>query len=1200
MTVIKRLLSTASAITLCTSLLLTAPAYANYAANNESAPEASVVCEDTSQRTAFSKHFLLDDGSYVAVSYPEAVHIKTDDGWEEIDNSLSADKNGTITNKNPAFPVAFNNTVSNSVSMGANDNRISWSLKAETKTSSVNADISRGITGNVIKHTADEVAAAGSILYENIFSGTQNVSVRYTVMHNKVEEDILLAEPGNITAFSMDVYAPGMTAIVNNDNTVTICNSSEVLYRISAPYMCDAADAVLNDFNVTVAYTADGFKITYNPADGWLNDSARVYPVLFDPAITTSEYKSGMIDTYVMEGNTAAHNSEQKLYAGIKNGKLCRTYLKFTSLPAIPDNMPITGAKLFVLNTNGSTTGRRFGLYKVQSSWNPDTITYSNQPSIGRLLDTDDFDASDLTNCFSLSDDLNSFYTEYFAGSNFGYMLRYTDESTTNPDYNAFYSTENTTRANRPYIKIYYGYSMPTCLSANAVYSIKNAASGKYLSVFNGTDANGTNVCQLAQNNGTSQQFKLELTSEGACVLRAKCSSNGSGRVLDIAKSGGYVQNGCNVQLYNKVDAIAQEWLILAVGSGFRIVPRTNMSLALTSYGSANGTADGKSATSAGNVYVGNYTGSLNQVWYFYNKNGEQITPESFPGLQPDDYYFNNASTGAFIKRLNSDVIPMAGSLSMLGDSIKWRTESIGNGEYVIRLAADPTLYLKGSTSLPDGSGGPVSLQSITSGNVPSICRWRVEYDDGLIIINASTGYYLCCTSGTLGTVSSKYATNYKWRRVPASQYGTTSSFIMRELESVTMDSFLLGIGLSGLPNVKKHPANALWADVENYIYSSSSNHVSITNGTHPSITAVSLGTATITATHKVTGKTAAFTVTSIPWFYGKLLKTNDITPSDLQHTNDGFWMCTKSIADIMYRHGMRNTFIYNDNINGIQRYFDDWYVYSISQDGSISYGLFKMREDESSTLDNPTEDAAHARPEAAISFINYNALSLINCTVSTNETTQRAAEYEIEACTNVNKNRKHDPVLKTYFSNPASDGSYLISEYYVRFLAKLHSETGYIPATNAYNAIIHEIEQIREALTTIVDSDIEIELNNRLNQLERIPNALAEINARAGYNIFRNNRIYFSDCNNLTYDEQCAILAMHSANVNYYSFAAEVLAHAAVLSTALPDSTYKCALIANMGLGEETDSGVLDQAYYNLNSPLVKDQVKYHENRYN
>lgn len=231
---------------------------------------------------------------------------------------------------------------------------------------------------------------------------------------------------------------------------------------------------------------------------------------------------------------------------------------------------------------------------------------------------------------------------------------------------------------------------------------------------------------------------------------------------------------------------------------------------------------------------------------------------------------------------------------------------------------------------------------------------------------------------------------------------------------------------------------------------------------------------------------------------------------------------------------------------------------------------------------------------------ITGNVISLINCTVSTNETTQRAAEYEIEACTNVNKNRKHDPVLKTYFSNPASDGSYLISEYYVRFLAKLHSETGYIPATNAYNAIIHEIEQIREALTTIVDSDIEIELNNRLNQLERIPNALAEINARAGYNIFQNNRIYFSDCNNLTYDEQCAILAMHSANVNYYSFAAEVLAHAAVLSTALPDSTYKCALIANMGLGEETDSGVLDQAYYNLNSPLVKDQVKYHENRYN
>lgn len=301
----------------------------------------------------------------------------------------------------------------------------------------------------------------------------------------------------------------------------------------------------------------------------------------------------------------------------------------------------------------------------------------------------------------------------------------------------------------------------------------------------------------------------------------------------------------------------------MAVGSGFRIVPRTNMSLALTSYGSANGTADGKSATSAGNVYVGNYTGSLNQVWYFYNKNGEQITPESFPGLQPDDYYFNNASTGAFIKRLNSDVIPMAGSLSMLGGSIKWRTESIGNGEYVIRLAADPTLYLKGSTSLPDGSGGPVSLQSITSGNVPSICRWRVEYDDGLIIINASTGYYLCCTSSTLGTVSSKYATNYKWRRVPASQYGTTSSFIMRELESVTMDSFEMNIGQSLSPTIHKRPENTtvLWAEAKDFVFSPSvSSHISINTATGE-FTGVSSGIVDITATHKITGKTATFTV---------------------------------------------------------------------------------------------------------------------------------------------------------------------------------------------------------------------------------------------------------------------------------------------------------------------------------------------------
>ena len=58
-------------------------------------------------------------------------------------------------------------------------------------------------------------------------------------------------------------------------------------------------------------------------------------------------------------------------------------------------------------------------------------------------------------------------------------------------------------------------------------------------------------------------------------------------RVLDIYKTNGRVENGNNVQIYTNADPIAQEWLILPVDAdNFRIVPRSNMRLSLTTYGS--------------------------------------------------------------------------------------------------------------------------------------------------------------------------------------------------------------------------------------------------------------------------------------------------------------------------------------------------------------------------------------------------------------------------------------------------------------------------------------------------------------------------------------------------------------------------------------------------------------------------------------
>ena len=51
--------------------------------------EVTVLYEEESKRTEHEKHYFCSDGSYIAVSYPQAVHYLDDDGvYRDIDNSL--------------------------------------------------------------------------------------------------------------------------------------------------------------------------------------------------------------------------------------------------------------------------------------------------------------------------------------------------------------------------------------------------------------------------------------------------------------------------------------------------------------------------------------------------------------------------------------------------------------------------------------------------------------------------------------------------------------------------------------------------------------------------------------------------------------------------------------------------------------------------------------------------------------------------------------------------------------------------------------------------------------------------------------------------------------------------------------------------------------------------------------------------------
>ncbi|MBQ4116327.1 MAG: DNRLRE domain-containing protein, partial [Clostridia bacterium] len=104
--------------------------------------EPIIVSEDITKRGEHEKHFLCDDGSYIAVSYPQAVHEQVDGEWVDIEYDVTADGNG-ISPVDDTIKVKFANNTNSAklVKLESGDYKISWTVEAENE----NGDITEKV-----------------------------------------------------------------------------------------------------------------------------------------------------------------------------------------------------------------------------------------------------------------------------------------------------------------------------------------------------------------------------------------------------------------------------------------------------------------------------------------------------------------------------------------------------------------------------------------------------------------------------------------------------------------------------------------------------------------------------------------------------------------------------------------------------------------------------------------------------------------------------------------------------------------------------------------------------------------------------------------------------------------------------------------------------------------------------------------------
>ncbi len=234
--------------------------------------------------------------------------------------------------------------------------------------------------------------------------------------------------------------------------------------------------------------------------------------------------------------------------------------------------------------------------------------------------------------------------------------------------------------------------------------------------------------------------------------------------------------------------------------------------------------------------------------------------------VSDDTYYLNNTFCGDYLRHTSSGTSAESGLIDSLGNSIQWEIRSV-DGRYAIRSKADPTCYL-GVAVATDSSS--LVMATVRDSAIPVRCLWEIvgAKNGGCLIRSVATSKYLYSfgtrvyVSPDTGADGTSTYNSRVWRIVSTSYYGNGSSYNAREATSGTHVKYtLLSVGKKTIPSVYKAYPNESWCSASDFTYSNYSTSLININSLTGEITAKSVGKATVTAVHKVTGRTSTFTV---------------------------------------------------------------------------------------------------------------------------------------------------------------------------------------------------------------------------------------------------------------------------------------------------------------------------------------------------
>ena len=312
-----------------------------------------------------------------------------------------------------------------------------------------------------------------------------------------------------------------------------------------------------------------------------------------------------------------------------------------------------------------------------------------------------------------------------------------------------------------------------------------------------------------------------------------------------------------------------------------------------------------------------------------------------------------------------------------------------------------------------------------------------------------------------------------------------------------------------------------------------------------------------------------------LPELFGWLMELGCFGEAEIYTTSDGFCAAMATIADILAHRGTTTVPGSRGDQLDCRLFFDDWYLYAVSDGVDCTYSLFKMREQEHDAKLGKNADGDV--PGITIPFISMQKEILQECLQDPTPENRKRLNEEINRVV-AYRGQRHNETLKQYFIRTEAQGPYLIAKLYTGYIASL-AENGCILVPERYAR----------------------DYKNQGSR-GRVPRFIEENNRYAKSVICDHERIYVGDPLHPTERERLAILATHTGNMSFYSFAAEVQFHTKFLTpwARIPipfvgKSPYDSAVRADMSIGDSEFVG--PTPYYRPDSRIVREQYRRHKN---